>query len=383
SIGSNLYYNPEDRKIWLKLMEEKGGLNDYRIKGKKKDGTPFWFRIDSSAIKDDEGRIIYFVSTLKDITENISEERKNKINILILQTLLDLHQISHESIKDIKKFIVEKLIEITGSKLTYIGFVNEDETVLKTTIWSENILDICRLNHGSLEFDIKKGGLWAEPVRQKRAIIVNNYEEQSTLKKYLPNDHIPIKRFMGIPIFDKDRVVMLGCFANKEEPYDESDVMHVKLLLQGFWNFTTLDKVQRNLRESELKYRSLFENANDAIFLLKDNIFIDCNSKTLEIFKCKKEDIIGKTPYEFSPPVQTNGRHSNEKAIEKIRLALKGNPQSFEWTHCTLDGTPFYTEVSLNSLIIEKEIYLQALVRDITERKKAEELIRFERERYA
>jgi len=383
SIGSNLYYNPEDRKIWLKLMEEKGGLNDYRIRGKKKDGTPFWFSINSSVIKDDEGRIVYFVSTLKDITENISEERKNKINILILQTLLDLHQISHESIKDIKKFIVEKLIEITGSKLTYIGFVNEDETVLKTTIWSENILDICRLNHGSLEFDIKKGGLWAEPVRQKRAIIVNNYEEQSTLKKYLPNDHIPIKRFMGIPIFDKDRVVMLGCFANKEEPYDESDVMHVKLLLQGFWNFTTLDKVQRNLRESELKYRSLFENANDAIFLLKDNIFIDCNSKTLEIFKCKKEDIIGKTPYEFSPPVQTNGRHSNEKAIEKIRLALKGNPQSFEWTHCTLDGTPFYTEVSLNSLIIEKEIYLQALVRDITERKKAEELIRFERERYA
>lgn len=383
SIGSNLYYNPEDRKIWLKLMEEKGGLNDYRIRGKKKDGTPFWFSINSSVIKDDEGRIVYFVSTLKDITENISEERKNKINILILQTLLDLHQISHEPIRNIKSFIVEKLIEITGSSLAYIGFVNEDETVLKTTIWSKNILEMCRLHYNSLEFDIQKGGLWAEAVRQKRPIIVNNYEEPSAFKKYIPEGHIPMKRFMGIPIFDKDRVVMLGCFANKEEPYDESDVIHVKLLLQGFWNFTVLDKVQRNLRESELKYRSLFENANDAIFLLKENTFIDCNSKALEVFKCKKEQIIGKTPYEFSPPVQTNGRYSNDKAVEKIRLALKGIPQSFEWTHCTLDGTPFYTEVSLNRLIIEKDTFLQAIVRDITERKKAEELIRLERERYA
>jgi len=384
SIGSELYANPDDRRVWLKLMEEKGELNNYRIRGKKKDGTRFWFSINSRAIKDQNGKIVYYVSTLEDITEQVQEEKKNKINILILQALLDLHQISLESARDIKSFIVNKCIEITGSKLVYVGFIDEDETVLKSTFWSENIIDMCQLDYDrSLRFNIKTGGLWAEPIRQRKAIIINDYEEPHPFKKGLPDGHISIKRFMGIPILYKDKVVLAGCFANKEEPYDENDIIHATLLLQGFWNFIMFDRIQRGLRESELKYRSLFENANDAIFLLKEDKFIDCNTKALEMFKCSREQIIGKTPYQFSPPLQSNGRYSNEKAMALIKLALDGKINSFEWTHSTIDGTPFYTEVSLSRLNIDKETYVLALVRDITERKKAEEQLKYEKERFS
>ncbi|MCX8109997.1 MAG: PAS domain S-box protein [Syntrophorhabdaceae bacterium] len=384
SIGNDLYFNPEDRNAWLKLMEDRDELNNYRVKGKKKDGTPFWFSIDSHAIKDKNGRIVYLISTLRDITEQVIQEKKNRINILILQALLDLHQMSHESVRNIKSFIVEKCIEITGSELTYVGFVNEDETILKTTFWSKNILKMCRLNYdSSLEFNIKMGGLWAEPIRQKKAIIVNDYEGTNPYKKGMPEGHIPIKRFMGVPVLHQEKVVMTGCFANKEEPYDEDDVTNVKLLLQGFWNFLRLDEAQKKLQESELRYRSLFKNANDAILLLKDGIFVDCNPKALELFKCERREVIGKRPYELSPPVQADGRYSNERAMEKIQEAIAGKPQFFEWVHSTCDGEPFYTEVSLNNLKIGDTTFIQALVRDITEKKKVEEQIRFERERYA
>lgn len=318
------------------------------------------------------------------MAEHVFEDKKEKINVLILQALLDLHQISHEPAKNIKNFIVEKCIEITGSKLAYVGFINEDVAVLKTTFWSKNIVEMCRIEHdGSLEFNIKEGGLWAESIRQKRPIIINDYDGPDPLKKGMPEGHIPIKRFMGIPVLDKDKVVMAGCFANKEEPYDENDVRHAKLLLQGFWNYIKLSRAQENLRESELKYRSLFENANDAIFLLKGNKFIDCNTKALEMFRCSKEQIIGKTPDEFSPPQLPNGRYSNKEASENIRLALKDKIPSFEWVHSTLDGTPFYTEVSLSGLTIGKETYILALVRDITKRKKAEAQLKHERGRYS
>jgi len=384
SIGNDLYANPDDRRVWLKLMEEKGELNNYRIRGKKKDGTRFWFSINSRAIKDQNGKIVYYVSTLEDITEQVQEEKKNKINILILQALLDLHQISLESVRDVKSFIVNKCIEITGSKLVYVGFIDEDETVLKTTFWSENIIDMCQLDYDrSLRFNIKTGGLWAESIRQRKAIVINDYEGPHLFKKGLPDGHISIKRFMGIPILYKDKVVLAGCFANKEEPYDENDIIHATLLLQGFWNFIMFDRIQRGLRESELKYRSLFENANDAIFLLKEDKFIDCNTKALEMFKCSREQIIGKTPYQFSPPLQSNGRYSNEKAMALIKLALDGKIHSFEWTHSTIDGTPFYTDVSLSRLNIDKETYVLALVRDITERKKAEEQLKHEKERFS
>lgn len=133
-------------------------------------------------------------------------------------------------------------------------------------------------------------------------------------------------------------------------------------------NLKKLDKI-------ELKFKSLFELANDSIFLMDAEIFIDCNKKTLEIFGCVKEDIIGKPPYDFSPEKQPDGRLSKEKAFEKINAVLTGIPQRFEWKHKKLNGELFDAEVSLNRIKLGEDILIQAIVRDITDRKIAEEQI--------
>ena len=135
--------------------------------------------------------------------------------------------------------------------------------------------------------------------------------------------------------------------------------------------------VEQKLHESERLYRMLFDTAGDAIFLMQGSRFVDCNNKALEMFGCSWEQILGETPARFSPPVQPDGRDSGEKALEKIAAAISGEPQTFEWKHSRADGTLFDAEVSLNRVDLSYGVRLQIIVRDISERKQAEE----ERER--
>lgn len=131
------------------------------------------------------------------------------------------------------------------------------------------------------------------------------------------------------------------------------------------------------VKKSELEFRTVFENANDAIFIVNNEIFVECNLMTLTSFGCeKKEDIINHAPWEFSPPFQPDGRDSKEKARMYMQAAAGGTPQRFYWNHCRKDHSLFDAEVSLNRVAFGNDFYLQAIVRDTTEQKEAEREIK-------
>ncbi|MGA9665304.1 MAG: EAL domain-containing protein [Gallionella sp.] len=137
-------------------------------------------------------------------------------------------------------------------------------------------------------------------------------------------------------------------------------------------DLTESKQAQTWLRDSNVRYRTLFESAGDSIFLMEGERFIDCNPATLKMFGCTREQIIGEPPYRFSPEVQPDGRLSEEKALEKITGAFKGETSTFDWQHCRYDGTPFDAEVTLNAVKVGERPHLLATVRDVSERKETE-----------
>ena len=127
-----------------------------------------------------------------------------------------------------------------------------------------------------------------------------------------------------------------------------------------------------SLRESEHKFKMLFEAANDAILIMNEKVFLDCNQVTETMYGTPREKIIGESPVRFSPERQADGRLSAEVVAQRTGATLAGAPQSFEWIYLRSDGTLFNAEVNLNRLELRGQTVIQTIVRDITARKLAE-----------
>jgi PAS domain S-box-containing protein len=148
--------------------------------------------------------------------------------------------------------------------------------------------------------------------------------------------------------------------------------------LEMLEDVTDQKKAEEEIRRSELKFRSLFNLTGDAIMVLNQRGFIDCNESTLSTFGCaSKEEFCSYHPADLSPKKQPCGPESLLLANQHIRTAMEKGRDHFEWTHKRADtGECFPAEVHLSVFELDGKPALQAVVRDITERKRAEEALR-------
>ncbi len=146
------------------------------------------------------------------------------------------------------------------------------------------------------------------------------------------------------------------------------------LLATAIQRIQTTESIQR----AETKYRTLYNSSSDAIMMLDEERFFDCNDATLSIFGCKdKSEFCSKHPADLSPESQPCGKDSMTLANERIATAINDGSNRFEWVHKRLDtNASFPADVLLNALELDGKKVLQAVVRDITERKEAEEKLR-------
>ncbi|MDD1669529.1 MAG: PAS domain S-box protein, partial [Methanomicrobiales archaeon] len=134
-------------------------------------------------------------------------------------------------------------------------------------------------------------------------------------------------------------------------------------------DITDLKKAEDALKESEEKYRTLVERANDGILVVQDYVIRFCNSRAAEMWGGVPEDLVGREFMDLMDP----GELPRILEIHRSRLAGKATPQVYDTVVHRKDGSVLHLGINAGTISYKGAPAVLVFVRDITERKKGEE----------
>ena len=142
--------------------------------------------------------------------------------------------------------------------------------------------------------------------------------------------------------------------------------------IETFQDVTRLINAQMESKKNEEKYRSLFENSGDALFLMDYDRVIDCNALSLDLMNCAHRDILNHSIFDFCLQEPRSREMAEDLFRQKIVKAYEGRTQRFYWQFISRPDRLFYAHVTLNCVAFSGRFVLQALIRDITEQVRTE-----------
>ncbi len=327
-------------------------------------------------VKNDENKPIKVVGVLQDMTDRKKSENQLLLNKVRLEAMVELMGMSNRSIKEIVDFSLEKSIEITESKMGYLAFLSEDESVLNMHSWTKSALAECEIIDKPLSYLVSETGLWGEAIRQRKPVMTNDYNAPCPNKKGYPDGHVKIDRHMNIPIFDDDKIVVLIGVGNKDDDYNDTDILQLKLFMNEMWALVRRIKAEEALKESEIKFSSIFSQLPVGIYRsTQDGKILFANQALADIFG-----------YDSVDEILNVFTHDTYVSIDQREQIIKkwnedNNSKSyhvFDLNLITKDNRKIWVRNTERAIYGENgEIqYLDGTIEDITIKKVSDERIR-------
>ncbi|MBU1676568.1 GAF domain-containing protein [bacterium] len=286
------------------------------------------------------------------------------------------------------------ILQALESKYGVFGYIDEKGDLVVPSM-TRHIWEKCNVPDKCIVFPRHKWGdsTWPRAIREMRTIYSN---EPSTS---IPQGHVPIDRHISLPIVHKGEAIGLIQVANKETDYDEKDVgllesigetiapvLAARLLARQEENARIeaerclilakeeTETAYHSLRESEERYRTLVENAPEAIivFDIDKRVLVDANQNAVNLFRYDRESLLALEPEDLEPLFHADGQSPNELMSGVTRGAFAGETPEFEWTLLSADGDKIPCEVRLVRLPSRTSRLFRASIIDISRRKKLE-----------
>jgi PAS domain S-box-containing protein len=225
-------------------------------------------------------------------------------------------QNTSDSVQTFLDQALNEAIALTGSRIGYIYFYNEDRKEFILNTWSRDVMNECSLTEKHTVYQLEKTGLWGEAVRQRKPIIVNDFEAPNPRKRGCPHGHAKLSRFMTIPVFKGDAIVAVVGVANKQAEYDQTDVLQLTLLMDAVWKVVETHKAQDDLREQRMLLEAVISAMPSPVFYKgRDGRYIGCNDAFADFLGLPRDAILGKTVFDIAPAALAERYHAADQAI--------------------------------------------------------------------
>jgi PAS domain S-box-containing protein len=284
--------------------------------------------------------------------------------------LLSLHQ-GEEQLDD-AAFLQRGLAimeEITGSQISFLHFINDDEQSIELVTWSRRTLEQYCNAVFDTHYPVSAAGIWADALRQRRPVVFNDYPAHPN-KQGLPTGHSPLQRLISLPVIYSDKVVMLTGVGNKAADYDAFDVESLQLFSNALWRTINRRRIERQLRDSEANLRSVLRAAPIGIASCVGQLFTEVNETFEQISGYSGAELRGR-------PIclLQSSQNQIQDLLSPLEQSLSG-PASHrvEGRLRRKDGQVIDIELSANHIDPERpEQGLTLCLQDITERKRMDE----------
>lgn len=235
-------------------------LEEYAFNGR---GERCWVETFKMPIVDKSGQLLGTSGFARDTTEQRRMEHEIKRDAQQFEALLNIHEAGGSlPEKELLRIGLEWAEKLTASKIAFIHFINEDQQTVELVGWPAATMEkYCQADYDN-HYPVTKAGLWADCVRQQRAVTFNDYAGYVD-KHGLPEGHSALQRLICVPVIEEGLVRVILGVGNKETDYAEDDVKIVQLIGNDLWRIVrrqrTEDELKQNLEQQRILNKKLEE----------------------------------------------------------------------------------------------------------------------------
>ncbi len=370
----------EANKEMVARVMQRGYSDEFEKEYIRKDGTVFPVVLRTWRIDDNKGNPVGLCSIARDITERKQAEEalRYRVEFEKLITILSTNfiNIPPENLDKWISLALETVGEFVDVDRSYVFLFSSDETKMDNTHeWcakgiKPQIQRLKGLSVGDFPWfaeRIKKGETIHIPRVADLPPEASAEKEEFHLSKIQSLINIPMiyrKSIIGFLGFDSVR---------KEKIWPEDNIMLIKIIGEIFVNALVRKQAEEALRESEERYRTIFEDSRDAIYITtREGIFVEVNQSLLNLFGYIREEMIGLNAMQIyvNPDERTRFQKEIEQNGSVKNYAVKFRKKDGTEMDCLLTSTLWK---DINGTILG----YQGIIRDVTELKKVEDQLRY------